>query len=65
MNFISVVLVAAILLARNVAAFTPTSGSSVRSGATNLCMRNALIIQNKGGGHGELGMYFLVLLFGR
>eukprot|EP00548_Thalassiothrix_antarctica_P014863 CAMPEP_0194164620 /NCGR_PEP_ID=MMETSP0154-20130528/721_1 /TAXON_ID=1049557 /ORGANISM="Thalassiothrix antarctica, Strain L6-D1" /LENGTH=197 /DNA_ID=CAMNT_0038874853 /DNA_START=46 /DNA_END=640 /DNA_ORIENTATION=+ len=29
--------------------------SSSRSTSTNLCMSTALIVQNKGGGHGELG----------
>ena len=37
--------------------------STARSGATSLSMAKALIVQNKGGGHGELGkvlIYFRV-----
>ena len=40
-------------------AFTGTplsrSNAQVRSGKSSLCMSAALIVQNKGGGHGELG----------
>lgn len=36
-------------------AFAPPQIGSARSGATSLSMAKALIVQNKGGGHGELG----------
>jgi len=38
----------------NVSAFTPAARSNVHP-STSLSMSSALIVQNKGGGHGELG----------
>ena len=33
----------------------PTAAARSKSSSTSLCMSSALIVQNKGGGHGELG----------
>ncbi|CAB9528068.1 NAD dependent epimerase/dehydratase family [Seminavis robusta] len=58
MRFINsslVLLVSASVLLSTGHAFTPVSRSGVRSGKSSLCMSAALIVQNKGGGHGELG----------
>mmetsp|Transcript_27355 Transcript_27355/g.30264 ORF Transcript_27355/g.30264 Transcript_27355/m.30264 type:complete len:389 (-) Transcript_27355:86-1252(-) len=44
-----------VLSANGFTASTSNLLSSSRSTSTNLCMSTALIVQNKGGGHGELG----------
>jgi hypothetical protein len=43
-------------------AFTPVVSitSSSRAKSTSLAMSAALIVQNKGGGHGELGTFVLI-----
>lgn len=45
----------ALLLCQVAAGFVPTSIQGQRNDATSLAMSAALIVQNKGGGHGELG----------
>jgi hypothetical protein len=56
MMFLSRILISTALLSAGVSAFTPSyrSNAGVRS-KTDLHMSAALIVQNKGGGHGELG----------
>jgi hypothetical protein len=56
MMILSRILISTALLSAGVSAFTPSyrSNAGVRS-KTDLHMSAALIVQNKGGGHGELG----------
>jgi hypothetical protein len=58
--FVDRILISAAFLSTGVSAFTPGFRSNVdlRSG-TDLHMSAALIVQNKGGGHGELGEFLL------
>lgn len=54
MNFCSLILFCAAFSAENAAAFQSSSRLGMRK-SSSLSMSAALIVQNKGGGHGELG----------
>lgn len=51
----TIILVTGAALVGGAAAFAPSKISNARGEATALSMAKALIVQNKGGGHGELG----------
>lgn len=54
MNLLNFALISATLLVNNAQAFAPSKPAALHP-STSLSMSAALIVQNKGGGHGELG----------